>query len=97
MENILQNIPHVCIYLDDILIMGTTDAEHLNTLNKVLKCLEEAGLRLKKSKCAFMLPMVEYLGHSILADGLHPTKEKIRAIVDAPIPQSITQLRLFLG
>ena len=48
MENLLQGIPCVSIYLDDILITGTSEADHLSTLDKVLTCLE-AGLHLKKT------------------------------------------------
>ena len=95
-DGILQGILHVCIYLDDILITGEDDAEHLHTLELVLSRLEAAGLRLKK-KCAFLMPSVGYLGHTIAADGLYPTKEKTRAIVEAPTPQDVSQLRSFLG
>ena len=59
--------------------------------------LNEAGMRLKQSKCAFLLPAVEYLRHHILAEGLRPTQEKIRAIMQAPTTQDVTQLRAFLG
>ena len=97
MENLLQGIPKVCVYLDDILITGATEAEHLNNLNDVLSRLEQAGMRLKKNKCAFLLPQVDYLGHRISHSGLHPTKEKVRAIVEAPVPQNVSQLKSFLG
>lgn len=33
METILKGIPHVTVYLDDILIMGKTEAEHLQFAN----------------------------------------------------------------
>ena len=46
MENLLQGIPGVSIYLDDILITGPTDSEHLKTLDKVLDRIKNAGLRL---------------------------------------------------
>ena len=97
MEGLLQGIPYVSIYLDDILITGKSDEEHLATLDKVLSRLEEAGLRLKRSKCAFMLPSVEYLGHKISAKGLQPTGEKVRAVNEAPPPNNVSQLRSFLG
>ena len=61
MDNLLQGIPHTCVYLDDILIMGTTQEEHLHNLDQVLNHLQTAGLRLKNKKCSFMLPSVEYL------------------------------------
>ena len=44
MENLLQGIPNVVVYLGDILIMGKTESEHLSTLAKVLTKLEQAGL-----------------------------------------------------
>ena len=58
-ETILQGIPHVCVYLDDILITGANTNDHLQTLETVLTKLEEAGIRLKRSKCFFMLPSLE--------------------------------------
>eukprot|EP00731_Ephydatia_muelleri_P019805 Em0012g630a len=47
--------------------------EHLHTLDKVLSKLADSGLRLKKAKCVFMVPSVDYLGHRIDREGLHPT------------------------
>jgi hypothetical protein len=43
------------------------------------------------------LPSVEYLGHSIAADGLRPKNEKVRAITEKPAPKNMTQLQAFLG
>ena len=40
MENMLQGIPNVVVYIDDILITGSTDEEHLKTLSIVLDRLE---------------------------------------------------------
>ena len=53
MENLLQGINHVCVYLDGILVTGTTEQEHLQNLDAVLSRLESAGMRLKYDKCAF--------------------------------------------
>ena len=76
---------------------GATHREHLQNLQEVLTCLEKAGLKLKKDKYAFMLPAVEYLGHEITEAGLKLTTEKVRALVEAPVPKDISQLRSFLG
>ena len=97
MEGILQGISGVSVYIDDILVTGKTKQEHLRNLEKVLRCLNQAGLRLKRAKCAFMLSSVEYLGHRISAEGIQPTQEKVRAIAEAPAPNNISQLRSFLG
>ena len=89
MESLLRDTPSVAVYLDDILITGATDAEHLQTLDKVLDRLECNGLMLNQSKCVFMAPTVIYLGHRIDQYGLHPTDEKVRAIRDAPQPTNV--------
>ena len=80
MESLLAGLPHVCIYLDDILITGESESAHLNNLAVVLEWLEATGTRLKCEKCSFMIPKVEYLGHCISAKGIQPISTKLRAI-----------------
>ena len=97
MDTLLQGVPNTLCYLDDILITGKTDVEHLQNLEEVLKRLQNNGLRVKPAKCRFMEPSVEYLGHCINASGVHTTTQKVDAILKAPIPQNTQQLRSFLG
>eukprot|EP00731_Ephydatia_muelleri_P035355 Em0116g7a len=97
MECVLQGIDHTVVYVDDILVTGASIEEHLHTLDKVLSKLAESGLRLKKAKCIFMASSVEYLGHRIDREGLHPTDAKVQAINEAQSPKNITELKSFLG
>ena len=97
MDCILQGIPHVACYIDDILVTGADDVEHLQNLEEVLHRLEQHGLRVKKPKCEFLQPSVDYLGHCIDAQGLHTMSSKLEAIVQAPEPGNLQQLRSFLG
>ena len=83
--------------VDDILVSGKNDKEHLRNLNEVLTKIKDAGLKLKLEKCKFMQPSVEYLGFRIDASGLHAIKKKVQAIQDAPPPENQMQLRSFLG
>ena len=97
MENILQGLPKVCVYIDDILVTGQTEAEHLQNLHKVLTRIEEAGVRLKRDKCKFLMESVEFLGHVISAEGVLPNKKKVEAVLAAPTPKDVSQVRSFLG
>ena len=97
METLLKGINGVAVYIDDILVTGATIEEHLRNLEAVLSRLEAAGLRLNKSKCFFLQPKIVYLGHTIDADGLHPTDDKVTAIKEAPAPKDVSELRSFLG
>ena len=93
MENLLQRVPRVCVYLDDILVTGSTEEEHLSNLAQVLTRLESAGMMLKREKCAFMLKSVSYLDHVIRSEDLRTGDLKVKALVDA----DLTELCSFLG
>ena len=97
METLFSGQKGVAIYLDDILVTGTSIANHLENLDTVLTTLQNAGLRLNRNKCSFMKERIEYLGHIIDSEGVRPTEEKVRAVREAPIPNNISQLRSFLG
>ena len=43
-----------------------------------------------------MKTSVQYLGHRIDADGLHATEAKLEAIINAPTPRNVPELRSFL-
>ena len=58
MEGVLRDLPKVVVYLDDILITGHDETDHLQTLEQVLTRLDNAGLRVKQCKCHFMVPSV---------------------------------------
>ena len=97
MESLLGSISGVVVYLDDILITGPTEQEHLDTLETVLQSLQDAGLKLRKDKCIFLAPSVTYLGHQIDAEGIHPIDEKVEALQEVPIPQNVSELKSYLG
>ena len=62
------------VYIDDVIDVGRTFIEHLHNLQAMFQCLRDAGLKLKPSKCSFLQPEVQYLGHVILREGVvvHP-------------------------
>ena len=97
MDTILQGLPNVICYIDDILVSGEDEASHFQSLEEVFNRLEKHGIRLKQEKCCFLLPRVEYLGHQISEEGIKPLANKVSAIIKAPTPKDLQQLRSFLG
>ena len=92
MDMILQGIDGVICYIDDILVTGITDKQHLEKLDEVLKRLKTNGLRVKREKCAFFQNSVEYLGHLVGVAGLHTLPSKAETIVQAPESENVQQL-----
>ena len=68
------------------------------TLDEVLSRLEKYGVVVNQSKCEFRTSSVEYLGHRIdVYSCLHPIKDDIAVIVDAPSPTNVSELRAYLA
>ncbi|ETE63284.1 E3 ubiquitin-protein ligase TRIM11, partial [Ophiophagus hannah] len=75
----------------------TTSAKQIVIANaKNEDCVGEfprSGLKLKKDKCHIAILQVEFLGFLIDGSGIRPTSSKLRAIKEAPTPQSKTELQ----
>ncbi|XP_066320154.1 uncharacterized protein [Miscanthus floridulus] len=87
----------VLVFFDDILIYSRTWADHLRHLRTVLALLRLHRLFVKRSKCAFGVMAVAYLGHIISEAGVAMDPAKVQAIHDWPIPRSARAVRGFLG
>ena len=85
------------IYLDDILIFGSTMDEHNERLDQVLTKIKEAGLKLAPEKCHFLRKEVHYLGHVINATGVTTDPEKIESIQRWALPKCKKEMQAFLG
>ena len=67
------NLTYCVIYLDDIIVFGRTEEEHLEHLHMVFKRFWEFNLKLKPSKCSFFQLEIVYLAHYILQRGILPS------------------------
>ncbi|XP_077494399.1 uncharacterized protein LOC144105071 [Amblyomma americanum] len=94
LESVLQGLPRVKVYLDDIIIAEKENDE--STLRQVFERLRDNGLKLNLDKCRFREKQVMFLGHKIDATGLHPP-QNMEAITAAPRPATVSQLKSFLA
>ena len=69
----------------------------MTRVRQTLAILRQHQLYAKVSKCTFFQHRVEYLGHVVSAEGLSPDPAKVQAIRDSKVPESITDIRSFLG
>lgn len=97
MNRMLADLPFVVVYLDDILIHSRTPEEHVEHVRVVLDRLAANKYYCKLSKCEFFKPAVPFLGHIVTAAGVQVDPRKTAVVQQWPVPQSIDELRSFLG
>ena len=90
----------ICVvYLDDILIYTHSEdiEEHWRAVRAVLARLRSNDLYAKLSKCSFAEKKVHFLGFIVDTEGVSADPEKVEAISEWPVPQSVRELQVFLG
>lgn len=97
MEEILQGIKNVVVYVDDILVY----AEDLRGLrlrtNEVLQALSRNNLTLNGTKCEYEKERLEFLGHELSAEGFNIARKKVEDVAKFRAPRTTTELKSFLG
>ena len=96
-DQVLRGLPFCYAYIDDLLVASSSPEQHQEHLRQVLQRLSEHGMVINPSKCQFGTAELDFLGHRVSTQGIHPLEEKVRAIRDFPQPTSLRKLRTFLG
>lgn len=89
-ENILNGIPGVAVFLDDIRVTGKNVEEHIKRLELVFKQLSKHNVRINKEKSEFLKDNISYCGYVIGKNGISKEKQKIEAVKEMPRPNNIT-------
>ena len=84
-------------YLDDIIIWSHSFEEHMQDLCDVLDRVIDAGLTLKPAKAEIGRDRIQFLGHILTPEGIHPTPENVQKLADLPRPTTLRQTRRFLS
>ncbi|XP_011406246.1 PREDICTED: uncharacterized protein K02A2.6-like [Amphimedon queenslandica] len=97
MAELLSGIKGTVSMMDDVLVFGKDQKEHDYNLTEALTRIEKAGLTLNKEKCEFSKTTISFLGQVIDNTGVHPDPRKVSAIKNVPTPQTVGEVRRFLG
>lgn len=97
MDEMTREMPFVFAYIDDILIASKSLDDHKVHLKKLFEKLHQFQLSINFDKCEFAKSSLEFLGHTISAEGCLPLRNKVEAIENYPKPKTVVQLKGFLG
>ena len=102
-QRLMQTVFHadmfaiLLVYLDDIVVYSSTLEEHIARLDIVFSRLKLYGLKLEVRKCNLFKKSVHYLGHVVSGDGVATDPNKITAVREWAVPQTLRELRSFIG
>ena len=97
MTKLLHGIKGCLVFIDDIIIFADTWDEHQRILEEVLCRIQDADLKIKRSKCQFGKESVKFLRNIVSAKGIHPNPVKVQAVQNFPTPSSLSDVRAFVG
>lgn len=97
MSQVFDGLPGVLVYIDNILVWGSSKQEHDERLTAVLKAAEKAGLTFNTQKCRFGVKEVKFLGDVIGRTGISPDPKLIKSLVKMPTPTSKNDVQRMLG
>jgi hypothetical protein len=87
----------VVVFIDNILVYSKTEEEHDEHLRIALQTLRKHKLYTKFNECDFCQKETRYLGHVISSEGIAIEPEKIKTIMEWPVPKDAADIRSFMG
>ena len=96
-DDVCRGLDFVFVYLDDILVASQSFEEHLQHLRTLFQRLSDRGLVINPAKCSFGKAEMNFLSHTISAEGIRPRLARVDAIRTFPVPQDKKSLHQFVG
>lgn len=93
----LEGLEGIEVFMDDILVYGTSMEQHDARLEKVLQRVESARLKLNREKCSLRQSQLHFLGHLIDQSGVRPDPDRVEAIHQLLPPKNGQELKRVLG
>lgn len=85
------------MYFDDIIIFSQDESQHLVHIRNVLECLNDAGVKLKRKKCSFLVDEIHYCGYIVKDGTIGRDEQYTESVSKMEPPSNINELNRFLG
>jgi len=85
------------IYMDDIIVVGCSEAHMLKNLEEIFQICRKTNLKLHPDKCNFFNSEVTFLGHKCTDKGILPDDSKFEKIQKYPRPTNADETRRFVA
>ena len=96
-NEVINDLPDVFAYADDLLVASSNLTDHINTLTELFNRLEKFGLRVNFKKCQWMKQEIDFLGYTLTSEGIKPQTTRIKTLAELPDPKDYKELRRYMG
>ena len=97
MECVLDGLPGVQVYLDDVIVRGRSQQEQEDRLQQVLRRLEDHHITLNREKCRFGVTSVDFLGFTVFDGRISVSQDRVQGLRNLTAPKSTKELQAALG
>lgn len=85
------------IYMDDLIVIGYSDNQHIRNLTQVFETCKKYNLKLNPLKCEFFRTEVQFLGHRCTSNGILPDPSKLNVLEKYPTPKDKKETKRFVA
>ncbi|KRH92640.1 putative LTR retrotransposon, partial [Pseudoloma neurophilia] len=97
MEEVLEGIDCVTIFVDDILIASKNPEQHYEDLKIVLERLKEKGAKINFEKSSFAKEEIKFLGCIINKNGIKADLSGVKTVRNRPAPKTRKEVQKLIG
>ena len=84
-------------YLGDVITHSSDNDSHIIHIENILRMHSKYGLKLNLGKCQIFQESVQYLGHTVSAEGIRMLDSHVTKILEWELPSTAKELQSFLG
>ena len=92
-----ENLKGVACYVDNLYIAGIDEQEHNSNLNSFLKAAKKYDLTFNENKTVVSTKSLDILGYTLSNGEIKPDVDRIRPILELPVPNNLASLKRALG
>ncbi|VDP95409.1 unnamed protein product [Echinostoma caproni] len=96
-DEVIRGLDGVLAYQNDVIVFGTTKAEHDDRLLKLQEPFARKNVSICASKCMLSSPELEFLGFTVNAKGYRHDSSHFRPLTELESPRDQNQLRSIMG
>ena len=97
MNRVCEGLDRIRLFIDDIICYSRDGAQHVEDLSGFFERLTKFDLKLAPRKAFIGVRRIKFLGHRVTSRGLEPCPEKVEALLQMPMPTSVSALRSVIG